>query len=228
LFNRLRHQRVAGVLAALDADLLSECRCYFGGGTAIVLRHGEYRESADIDFLVSDTDGYRFLRQRVSEDRNLTWIFRDPPMMLRELHKNMYGIRTLLDADGEPVKFEIISEGHLCLDTPGADDILCGVATLTRVDMAATKLLANSDRWADRSTFSRDIIDLAMMQPSEQTFRSAVDKARNAYGDSVIGGLEDAVEYLRTNSGRLDECMKALRMSDTPREVLWERITALV
>ncbi|MBM3349738.1 MAG: nucleotidyl transferase AbiEii/AbiGii toxin family protein, partial [Betaproteobacteria bacterium] len=29
-------------------------QCFFGGGTAITLRHGEYRESVDIDFLISD------------------------------------------------------------------------------------------------------------------------------------------------------------------------------
>jgi hypothetical protein len=32
--------------------------------------------------------------------------------------------------------------------------------------MAATKLGANADRCADRATFSRDVIDLAMMKPS--------------------------------------------------------------
>jgi hypothetical protein len=33
------------VLQSLNAELLRTHRCYFGGGTAIVLRHGEYRES---------------------------------------------------------------------------------------------------------------------------------------------------------------------------------------
>jgi len=32
--------------------------------------------------------------------------------------------------------------------------------------MATSKLLANSDRWADEGVFNRDVIDLAMMQPS--------------------------------------------------------------
>ena len=31
--------------------------------------------------------------------------------------------------------------------------------------MTASKLLANSDRWADDGVFSRDLIDLAMLQP---------------------------------------------------------------
>lgn len=37
--------RIASVLEALDAGLLADSRCYFGGGTAIALRYGEYRES---------------------------------------------------------------------------------------------------------------------------------------------------------------------------------------
>jgi hypothetical protein len=38
------------VLSALDGDLLREVNCLFGGGTAMALRFGEYRESVDMDF----------------------------------------------------------------------------------------------------------------------------------------------------------------------------------
>lgn len=65
MFERPHHQRIHEVLLALDAPLLREHRCYFGGGTAIALTLGEYRESVDMDFLVSDLDGYRALRARV-------------------------------------------------------------------------------------------------------------------------------------------------------------------
>lgn len=54
LFERLHHQRIAHVLGALNGPLLRANNCLFGGGTAIALRYGEYRESVDIDFLVSD------------------------------------------------------------------------------------------------------------------------------------------------------------------------------
>jgi hypothetical protein len=36
------------------------------------------------------------------------------------------------------------------------------LSTLAPVDLAAEKLLANADRWADDAVFSRDVIDLAM------------------------------------------------------------------
>jgi len=48
LFERTHHRRVAAVLEALDAELLLSHSCLFGGGTAITLRFGEYRESLDI------------------------------------------------------------------------------------------------------------------------------------------------------------------------------------
>lgn len=63
VFERPHHQRIAHVLEALNADLLRQLGVLFGGGTCIALRCGEYRESVDIDFLVSDLAGYRELRE---------------------------------------------------------------------------------------------------------------------------------------------------------------------
>ena len=62
MFERPHHQRIAQVLLTLDGSLLMKHNCLFGGGTAIALRYGEYRESVDMDFLVSNIDSYRQLR----------------------------------------------------------------------------------------------------------------------------------------------------------------------
>lgn len=228
MFSRPRHQRIAEVLDALDADVLLNCRCYFGGGTAMVLRHDEYRESADIDFLVSDLDGYRQLRQLATGTDGINALTRRPLVPLRQVRADQYGIRTLVDVDGEPIKIEVIHEGRISLDTPGRDDRVCGVATLTTVDLVASKLLANADRWADRSVFSRDLIDLAMMQPAVTTLHNAITKASRAYGDAITTCLKAAITYLRENPHRLAECMHALAMHDTPKVVLWQRIKALI
>ena len=48
MFERPHHQRIAQVLLTLDGSLLREHCCLFGGGTAIALCYGEYRESVDI------------------------------------------------------------------------------------------------------------------------------------------------------------------------------------
>jgi hypothetical protein len=54
MFERPRHQKIAKLLRSMDADLLTHAKCYFGGGTAIALKLGEYRESVDVNFLRSD------------------------------------------------------------------------------------------------------------------------------------------------------------------------------
>lgn len=56
--------------------------------------------------------------------------------------------------DHTPIQCEIVHEGRIVLDRPAAGEQVFSVSTLTRIDMAATKLLANSDRWADRGVFS--------------------------------------------------------------------------
>lgn len=215
------------MLQALNADMLRGNRCYFGGGTAIVLRYGEFRESADIDFLVSDIDGYRELRQLLTGDAGINAITHQPLTTVRDVRADQYGIRTFIDANGSPLKFEIIHEGRIQLDTPNPEDQACGITTLIPMDLAASKLLANADRWADRSTFSRDVIDLAMMIPSPDTFTDAITKTTHAYGSSIERSLAAAIDYLRENPPRLDECIRALHMNDTPKAVLWQRIKAL-
>lgn len=228
MFERPHHRRVARILRDLDAPLLLELGCLFGGGTAIALRHGEFRESVDIDFLISDLASYRELRQRLSAAEGIQAIARDGASLtaLRELRADQYGIRTVLEADGEAIKFEIVLEARIALDAPQPDDRICGVATLTPTDMAASKLLANSDRWADDGIFSRDLIDLAMMQPTRRLLQKALLKARTAYGDSIDKDLARAIERLLARSGRIDACMQAMQMTLPPAQ-LRQRIKQL-
>lgn len=123
MFERPHHRRILHVLQVLDASRLRQLQCWFGGGTAIALRHGEYRESVDIDFLISNRDGYRELRQSLSVSRSLAPILTaDAPGvgMRRELRADQYGIRTTLEVEGTPIKFEIVLEGRIEFEQPGA------------------------------------------------------------------------------------------------------------
>jgi hypothetical protein len=230
LFDREHHRRIAALLEDLDAGPLAANGCLFGGGTAIALRYGEYRESVDIDFMVSDRGGYRAVRQLVTSADGIQAIARKGATLspLREIRADQYGIRTTLKMDGVAIKFEIVLEGRISFDPPGQHDRLCGVATLTPLDMVTSKLLANSDRWADSSVFSRDIIDLAMMTPPKDLMKQASAKARTAYGDSIDRDLAKAVQNLRDQPGRLDKCMQALHITAVPKALLWQRIRALV
>lgn len=225
MFRRLHHQRVAEVLSMLDAPLLAEHNCWFGGGTAIVLGNGEFRESADVDFLVSDRRSYRELRQIV-RDHGLDALATRELELSRTPSVDGYGIRASVLATGVAIKFEIIHEGRLDLDTPSPEDEICGVRVLTRTDQVATKLLANDDRWADTSTFSRDLIDLAMMRPDITALRAGARKAVDAYGETVGESLNNAVSYLQERPHRLDEYIRALKI-DAPRAVVWQSIRDL-
>ena len=229
LFEREHHRRIAAALEALDADLLLAHACLFGGGTAMALRHGEYRESVDIDFLTSDLSGYRALRQRLTGPGGINAITRSQTTLeqLRDMRADQYGVRTLLSVDGVAIKFELILEARIEFASPGPGDRLCGVATLTPLDMATSKLLANADRWADDSVLCRDLIDLAMMQPTRKLLQLATAKAKVAYGDGIDSALLKAIEALRQRPQHLDHCMAAMRMTTLPKALLWKRIKAL-
>ncbi|MDQ5910461.1 MAG: hypothetical protein QG599_2557 [Pseudomonadota bacterium] len=229
MFKRQHHQRLAQVLLALNGPLLRENHCLFGGGTAIALRYGEYRESVDIDFLVSDISSYRTLRQLLTGPAGIMPLVREdamPLMQAREVRADQYGIRTMLLVAEQPIKFEIILEGRIELATSTASDEICGITTLTPLDLATSKLLANSDRWGDDGVFSRDLIDLAMMALPLDLLRQAVNKAEQAYGKSILQDLEKAINRAQIRQGWLERCMKALAIS-LPKAQLWQKIRIL-
>ncbi|MDB5873081.1 MAG: hypothetical protein JWQ07_2523 [Ramlibacter sp.] len=229
MFDRPHHLRIAHVLQSLDGSVLRNNHCLFGGGTAIALRYGEYRESVDVDFLVSDPPSYRSLRQLLTGPQGIAAITRagaQPLAQSREVRADQYGIRTAVQVGGESVKFEIVLEGRIELAPPGGGDEICGIATLAPLDMAASKLLANSDRWNDDGVFNRDVIDLAMMKPALSLLRPAVAKAERAYGDSILRDLAGAIDRLQQRSGWLERCMQVMAM-DLPKALVWQRIRAL-
>jgi hypothetical protein len=229
MFSRRHHQRIAHVLASLDGALLRQHGCLFGGGTCIALRYGEYRESVDMDFLVSDLAAYRELRRLLTGSKGINSIVRagsQPLLTVRELRADQYGIRTAVEMDGEAIKFEIVREARFELVGPGAEDELCGVSTLTPLDLATSTLLANSDRQADDGAFSRDVIDLAMMCLRLPDLRKAMAKAEVAYGPAVATDLAKAIDSLQTQRGWLERCMKVMAIT-LPKAVLWKNVRAL-
>ena len=109
MFKRTHHQAIEQVLRLMNADLLKVHQCYFGGGTAIALRHGEYRESVDIDLMVSDLASYRALRTLVRESGSVLGLFNENTTLisqLREVRADQYGIRTAIGLGQHNIKFE--------------------------------------------------------------------------------------------------------------------------
>ena len=227
-FKRLRHQKIALILASLDAKKLLENHCYFGGGTAIVLRFGEYRESVDIDLMVSNKEGYRQLRSDATDPGGLGNLFKsDCPLDLsNEVRADQYGIRSFIQVLDSRIKFEIVLEGRIAFDQPSQTDSIMGVACLTTSDLLASKLLANSDRWGDASVFGRDLIDMAMMKFNQDEWRLAYQKAQSAYGQTIKNDLLKAINWLVDNQIRLRQCMKNLKIEITEAELV-EKIRAL-
>lgn len=228
MFKRDHHNRIATVLQALNPEILDQHQCLFGGGTAIVLARDEYRESVDIDFLVSNKQGYQIVRQLLTSE-GLQAITR-PGMLIetvRDIRADQYGIRTMLRVGDAEIKFEIVFEARIDLQFSAENSKICGISTLTPLDMAATKLLANSDRWSDDAVNSRDLIDLAMVGVSKSDLNLAIEKSSQAYGDSIQRDLEKSIESLETRKNRLEKCMEALKIDTLPKAVLWNKIRQL-
>lgn len=220
-FSREHHQVIASVLGILDASVLREHQCYFAGGTALALRFGEYRESVDIDFIVSDAEAFRTLRSACRGPQGFGALTLPGQRVVTAgpMTSNTYGIRTRVKVGAAQVKLEILKEGNITLDRPGPKDTVLGVTTATVGDLVATKLMANSDRWMDPTVFSRDIIDLAMVCPNPPILATSVGKARAAYGRDVFDHAQEAIAALVDDQHALERRMTALGMTQ-PRALL--------
>jgi hypothetical protein len=201
------------VLEILNAPLLSHTRCFFAGGTRIVLELNEYRESMDIDFMCSDRVGYRKLRSMITH-HSFGDLFCEDVELVREIRADMYGVRTILLIDGQPLKFEIISEGRMDLD--GLEVKPFPVPVLDRSSCFAEKVLANTDRGRDTSTRARDIVDLAFMSARwcREELSSGLARARDVYGSAVDRELSAALAKFDDQPFRR-QCVTELAVSDT-------------
>lgn len=211
---RPRHRTVLAALRALDTDFLARAECYFGGGTRIVLALGEYRESADVDFLCASRVGYRALRSTVGH-ASLGSIAKSSLKLAREVVADRYGIRTFLDVGGEKLKLEIILEGRIAL----AGEHINGlpVPALDEASCSAEKFLANSDRWADESVLGRDVIDLAFMAArwGREPLRSGLATATEAYGKAVARDAKRAATKMLERADWRRRCVSALSVTGT-------------
>lgn len=229
MFKRKTHQHIAELLKDFNAEKLRQSKCFFGGGTAIVLCLGEYRESIDIDFICSSVQGFRLLRNTVNS-ASLGDLLRQDLKLAREVRMERDKISTFIEASALKIKVEFILEGNV--DISGQMNPQLGVPVLAREDMYATKLMANADRGLDRATMSRDIIDLAMMiQKWGSIPRYSLDKAETAYGESIIRGFGKSLELIQ-EAAYLDSCLKKMQMdvalSDMIRQTLEQEHESLV
>jgi len=213
MYKRVRHHAVDKALAALNGRFLDGAKCFFGGGTRVVLELNEYRESADIDFLCSDRAGYRALRSAISES-SLGELCARPLKLAREVRADQYGIRTVLQVGDDLIKFEIVNEARI--DLSGASVKALHVPCLDRECCFAEKILANDDRWNDESVLSRDIIDLAFMLEAwgAKAFEAGLLRAYQAYGDHIAVSITAAARKLNDKKSYHKKCVDGLHVTN--------------
>ncbi|AOG03213.1 nucleotidyl transferase AbiEii/AbiGii toxin family protein [Bosea sp. RAC05] len=194
-YQRPQHNVIVEALHLMDAELLNRAKCYFGGGTAIVLKNGEYRLSLDVDFLCADADGYRELRNAVYRPDGIRAIFGEGIETVRPIMADQYGIRAIVALHGQPIKFEIVREARITLD--GGIDPELGVPLLSTTSQFAEKLLANADRGLDRAVAYRDAIDLGKLVTATGVIpQEAKLSAEKAYGGIITRSLQQVLERL--------------------------------
>lgn len=214
-FHRPLHRRIADILSRMDGGFLAQAGCYFGGGTQLAMAHGEYRESRDIDFLVSSTQGLRMLRETVGE-RSLGRIFKGRILLEREVRAERDAIRTFIK-EGEsaaPIKFEILVEARIGLK--GSVDPGLGVPVLDLRYAIAEKLLANADRGTAKEHRARDVIDLAFLslQADDGEFQAGCKIAEVPYGKVVLRELDEVVRMLTLDTKYRALCVADLLIED--------------
>lgn len=208
-FKKPEHRIIAEILGLMDRDFLTANQCWFGGGTAIVMKLGEYRRSLDVDFLCADADGYRELRTSAAE-RGVRAFFPEPVEAVRDFQIDQYGLRTVVRLKGQSIKFEVIREGRIQLRGHFDNDL--NVSALVPADMFAEKLLANADRCQDRATAYRDAIDLGMLVGAyEEIPIDALGKAQTAYGPDIQHKVAWVVNRLRDRQ-ELQNAAEVLQM----------------
>jgi len=219
-FHRALHRRIANILSRMDAGFLARAECYFGGGTQLAMSHGEYRESRDIDFLVSSTKGLRALRETISE-RSLGKLFKGRILLEREVRAERDAIRTFIKEaqSAAPIKFEIVVEARI--DLKGSLDASLGVPVLDLRYAIAEKLLANADRGRAKEHRARDVIDLAFisLQADDAQFQAGRKLAEVPYGRVIVRELDEVLKMLRLDPKFRSQCVSDLLIED-PKALL--------
>jgi hypothetical protein len=218
------HQLIYRVLEQLNRDFLGECRAYFGGGTLLALDMGEYRTSNDVDFICPFGADYRKLRNAIF-DRSPRILLQDnSDLKIERFTADQYGVRMSIVVDGIPIKTEIIAEARFELEPPRQPSwspVMC----LSITDCFTSKLLANADRYADASVYSRDLIDLAFLRNHQSIPAISIDKAEAAY--RVMIPLKKAVTKFQLDPELRFRCYENLTIADIDRDQLIDGIDLL-
>jgi hypothetical protein len=222
MFRRELYRTMARVLDALDAGVLARTSFRFGGGTCLALAHDEYRLSRDLDFICSDPNGYgelRFSAREKGYDALFPASARAGLAFPREIRIDQYGLRFPVVVGETSIRVELIREARIVLG-PAEQAAWTAVPLLSVTDAFAEKLLANSDRWADRDDLARDLMDLAILRVSHGPIPEAAWNAANsAYHAAPRHDLRKAVAQFLAEPTYQQRCFTGLDV-ERPDDVL--------
>lgn len=226
MFDRLQHRRIAFILQNLKKENLAACGCLFGGGTALSLQLGEYRESVDIDFSCGSTEHYAKLRKGFF-DEGASFLFHHDLTLSRELRADRSALRCTIDLkDGEkPIKFEIILEGYLGGLLPSITQV-CDIPCLHPQDSMATKLMANADRGLDEAFAFRDLIDFIIATDHFGPISSeSLARIKKTYDDTAEKSAVKTARYLVEHPKKLETAFLELSINDDVTSLIKKKIT---
>ena len=212
MFEQSHHQKVITILNSLRSDFFIEISAYFGGGTLLTLSYNEYRRSMDIDFICPVGEGYRKLRSEIY-DKAYEAVFKDfsDISLPRKIKADQYGVRFVVVVENVPIKFEIVAEARIVLESPEFRN-WSPVPCLNFTDTCAEKLLSNTDRWADRASESRDLIDLSVLRLHSEIPKCSIGKAESAY--PVLKPLQKAIKFFQAEPGHRNSSFSSLQVRD--------------
>lgn len=209
-FRLEHHNQILTVLECLDSEILRKGSAYFGGGTLIAFQFDEYRWSKDVDFIASvGTEGYKHLRTVVFDGGHEALFSDLSKIKIGRSTTDQYGIRMIVFVDDMPIKTEIIAEPRFQLDPPRYLK-WSPVPCLSFNDCFTSKLLANSDRYADDSVEARDLIDLAILRLQSPIPQASIEKAEKAY--QVMRPLKRALELFQGRPDYREKCFLGLEV----------------
>ena len=179
----------------------------------LALAYGEYRLSRDIDFLCPYGEPFSKLRRSLFKGGYNTLFDLPKSSELsfpREMRTDRDGVRFAVQSGETTLKFEIVAEGRINLEPPSQPD-WSPVACLSLIDQIAEKLLANGDRWPDKSVCSRDLIDLSILKQKTAFPDEAIAKAEAAY--PTIEPLRRSLKAFQAKPDYRQQCYEKLEIA---------------
>lgn len=221
-----QHHRCLRTLArSLNTPFLTLNGCVLSGAAPIVLSLGEYRLAASLSLSCFTVDGYRHVREAISQD-SLGPIFFRPIELARPVRADRFGIRTYVIVESTPIHFELVKEDRF--NRANLAGTLGTVPTLSRSDMFVERLLANADHYGGSTTISKPIVDLAMMVANWGAIPAdAWKRAQGAYGPSVTQAYADGVMMLR-DADKRSRCAHGIFLEPAAEATLLEVLPNLL